>query len=383
MNYERRFDYFSPDQEFLCCDYLLTGCCFQLDGIRACCLGTMSSPTLVSKEEIINKEISYELMVERRWELLLAFNGLNDKPTKACLTCAQMKKMKLKDINLEYIGGKYLSAGFNIQFYTQCNEKCSYCCYARENNLIKPQYNILDVLEMFRERDRLRGNQDIGFSGGEPTLLKNFDKILDYFDKYNLGFATVYTNASIYSQKLFDLLSQDKIALTVSLDTGMCSTYCRIRGKNFLPRVWENLVRYRNSGTTHLQLKYVVTEDNQTDDDMWSFIFMMGALKPNRIYLCPDFPYGDREIPESSLQFLFKLWHMLKKYIPCELSDFAPAFGDPKFVRFREQWWSFIDRTYKENTYLRDKNTNPYALQHFINPIFNNVQYEKILKSHK
>ena len=74
-----------------------------------------------------------------------------------------------------------------IQHYTQCNERCTYCLYTRENNFIEPQYDILGYLEQFRKRGKLRGNNWIDFSGGEPALLKNLDKILQLFSQKQAG----------------------------------------------------------------------------------------------------------------------------------------------------------------------------------------------------
>ena len=207
---------------------------------------------------------------------------------------------------------------------------------------------------MFKERKKIRKNNWVDFSGGEPTMLKDFDKILTFFDKINFGTIVVYSNAVNYSQKIYDLLKKNKIILTTSLDTGISSNYYKIRGKDAFPLVVNNLLKYRKSGTKNLWLKYVVTENNKTKDDMWSFILAMLAIKPNKIMLCPDFPYGDEEIPQSTVEFVAELFCLIKKYLNIIPVDYTAAMGDSKFVEYRQKLKIAIEKYEKQNPY--DKN---------------------------
>ena len=329
----KTFEDLKPNDIVKSCRYLERGSCFELSGMHCCCLGTTLSPALITKDEINENKFNYNLIVKRRQELFMAINN-NCPEAGDCLNCTNIEKKQFKDVNLNELGGTILPAGFNIQNYTMCNERCTYCCYAQENNFQPPQYNLLKVLEVFKQAGHLKPGNWIDFSGGEPAILKNFDEILTYFDENNLGTVVVYSNASIYSQKLCDLLKENKIILTTSVDTGLCSTYCKLRGLDAFPNVLENLIRYRNSGTTNMWLKYVITETNRTEDDLWSFITTMLALRPNRIMISPDFPYGDREIPQETVDFAAKLWHLLEKYLGIEAVDFTLDFGDPKFTKY-------------------------------------------------
>lgn len=318
------------------CPHLEVGCSFQLDGIHACCLGTTLSPVLITNEEITSKKITYDLFVERRKELFYAINGLSNKDTGSCKSCTFLKEKKFQDVNFENCGGFHLPSAFNIQHYTECNERCTYCCYAQNNDFRKPQYNILDIWDLFKKKGKLKGNNWMDFSGGEPAMLKNFDEIVNYILDNNMGTLVVYSNAAIYSDAISRGLKENKIILTTSVDTGLCSTYRSLRGADVFPKVLENLIRYRNTGTNGLWLKYVVTETNRTEDDMYSFLTTMLALRPNRIMFCPDFPYGDKEIPEDTIKFIAKLWYLCEKYIAADLGDFTSEYGDPKFKKYQK-----------------------------------------------
>ena len=181
--------------------------------------------------------------------------------------------------------------------YSACNQRCTYCIFTVEDNFIKAQYDPIKYYELFREKGKLRGNNWIDFSGGETTSLKDFDRILNYLIDHELGTVVVYSNASIYNQTLHDALAKNKVILTTSLDTAVASSYAKLHGTKTFPKVIRNLIRYRNSGTHNLWLKCVITENNSSDDDLWSFVLAMMALRPNKIMICPDFPYGETEGP--------------------------------------------------------------------------------------
>lgn len=339
---------FKPNDIVKTCPYIEIGSCFSLDGIKCCVHGSMSSPLLINKDELNNKEVTYETVVQRREELFEAVNGLNDKyPDANCMKCANLIEKEYKDVNFEYMGGMALPASFNIQHYTECNQRCSYCCYAQKNLFFKPQYNIIDFMELFRKEGKLRGGNWIDFSGGEPAMLKNFDEILKYLLDNNVGTVDVYSNALLYSQSIYDALKENKIVLTTSLDTGIASTYKDLRGVNCFDKVFQNLIRYRMSGTKGLWIKYIVCDRNRTEDDLWSFIAAILAIKPNKVMICPDFPYGDKQISDETVDFAAKLWHLVEKFTNITPIEYTSGFGEAKFVKYHKDLQDAIQR-YRE-----------------------------------
>lgn len=357
----KTFEDLKPNDVIKICPHLEIGCSFQLDGIHACCLGTTLSPLLISNEQI-KQGITHETIVESRKRLFEAINGLNNDNPGACKTCTFIKEKKFKDVNFEYLGGYKLPSSFNIQHYTECNERCTYCCYAQNNDFRKPQYNILDIWNLFKDKGKLRGDNWIDFSGGEPAMLKNFDEIINYILDNDMGTVVVYSNAAIYSEAIARGLSENKIILTTSVDTGLVSTYKNLRGANVFPKVLENLIRYRNTGTRGLWLKYVVCESNRTEDDMYSFLTTMMALKPDRIMFCPDFPYGDREIPEETIDFIAKLWYLVEKYIGDIAADFSSEYGEPKWKKYQKTLFNKINSLKLQNPIEKSLRLKPFEI---------------------
>lgn len=326
-----------PDDIVKSCKYLEKGCCVQLSGIHCCVHGSKGSPVIATVDEIKSGIVDYDFIVNRKKELFESINGFNDKDIKGCKDCCNIITKKFKDVSFDAIGGEHLPGGFNIQHYTECNERCLYCCYAQENNFKKPEYDILKIFDLFKNKNKLGKNNWIDFSGGEPAMLKDFDRIINYMLDNEMGTIVVYSNSVIYSKAISRGLKENKIILTTSLDTGIKSTYAKLRGADVYTKVIENLIKYKNTGTNGLWLKYVITEHNRTEDDMWSFIMTMLAIRPNKVMICPDFPYGDKEIPDETVKFAAKLWYLLEKYGNFSVQDYTSEMGDPKFAKYHKE----------------------------------------------
>jgi hypothetical protein len=184
----------------------------------------------------------------------------------------------------------------------------------------------------------------IDFSGGEPALLKNLDQILDYLLSNKLGTVVLYSNAAIFSQSIYDALGKNRIILTTSLDTGLASTYKKLRGANAYAKVIANLIRYRNSGTSGLWLKYVICDINRTDDDLWSFLTAVLAIKPDKVMICPDFPHGEVTIPDETVAFAARLWYHLEKFTGFTPIDYTTSFRDAGYAKYRADLKSSLEK---------------------------------------
>ncbi len=331
-----------PDDLVKSCKYIEMGSCFALDGIRSCVHGTINAPLLVTTEEMNRGVVSHELVVDRRRKLFAAINGFCEGETGACKTCANLKEKPYKHVDFSFLGGEPLTAGMNIQHYTACNQRCLYCCYAQQDMLIKPQYNPIQYFELFRKAGKLRGNNWIDFSGGETTLLKNFEEIVNYLWDHKLGTVVVYSNAAVFSPVLYEALRKNRVILTTSLDTGIASTYRKLHGIDSFHKVLSNLIRYRNSGTHQLWLKYVICESNRSEDDLWSFVLAMIALRPNKVMICPEFPYQASEVPEATVKFAARLSYSLEQLVGISPVDYTTDFGDPLWAKYHQDLCSAL-----------------------------------------
>ena len=317
------------------CNNLERGVRFSLEGVRCCSASTFQSPVFITAEEMKQGNITHELIVKRKTEL---FNAINAKKEEAgdCLKCSLLIKKPLKDVSFEYLGGGGMCSGFNIAHYSTCNLRCTYCDYNKRHLFVPPQYNnIIEYIEEFRKKGNIIPGAWINYNGGEPTLLSNYEEILNYLIDNNIGIIGLYTNGVKYSEVIYNALKKNQIKLITSLDSGTAATFKRIKGADVYDKVVSNLRKYQSSGTKMLFIKYVICEHNMNDDDLYGFVKLIEEINPGDVGLMPDFPYGDRQIPDEMVQFGAKLFFELNNIRtgPIHiLSDHAPS--DQKFIKY-------------------------------------------------
>ena len=376
---------FQPTDKVKICKYIESGVRFFYNGITCCCVNTFQSPIIITAEEMKNGEVTYELVVQRRKELFEKVNGLREGDTGSCLQCNLLMEREYKDVNFEYLGGHGYVSGFNIQHLTLCNLRCSYCYFTKVNNFKPAIYNnITEFINLFKEKGKLIGGNWIEFNGGEPTLLENFDEILDYLIKNNCGTVCLFTNSLKYSQSVFNALKENKICLITSIDAGTPSTYKKMKKVDGYIKVLDNLIRYKSSGTktSLFALKYIICEENMNDDDLYGFVFAMLLIRPSHVYICPDFPYGDREIPYESVEFGAKMWLLLEKYgkgstiVYIQSDDMK---GDPKFAKFSND----IRLKYKELKDKMDYDEELYNIVKINESLSNNAELYNVINSYE
>ncbi|TKZ24049.1 radical SAM protein, partial [Brachyspira catarrhinii] len=237
--------HFKPNDKVKICKYIEYGVRFSYEGITCCVVNTFQSPVIITAEEMKNGKVTYKLVVQRRIELFEKVNGLRDGDTGSCLKCNYLEERNYKDVNFEYLGGSRLVCGFNIQHFTSCNLRCSYCSFTKTNNFKPPIYgNIIEFIELFKEKGKFRSDNWIEFNGGEPTLLNNFDELLDYLVDNNCGTVMLFSNSLKYSKSVYNALKENRIHITTSIDAGTPSTYKKMKRVDGYAKVLENMIIY-------------------------------------------------------------------------------------------------------------------------------------------
>lgn len=381
---QNEFSKLKDDDDVISCKYIEGGVRFTVSGIKCCCANTWESPVIITNKEINDnfcspvdgKDNFYDLMILRRKRLFLGLNNKLNVDIGDCSHCDLRYKTKFKDISFDYLGAPgMLSSGFNISHFSYCNLRCKYCVYTQQNSFVKPQYHeIINFVNEFKKRNKIRPGIWIEYNGGEPTLLPNFGEILNFLVKNSVGDVCVFSNGVKYNQDLADCLSNDKCYLTTSIDAGTPETYQKIHGRDYFNKVIENCIKYRNTGTHRLFLKYIITEDNKNDRDLLMFVLLMSVIRPDQIYICPEFPYGDAEIPDDSSDFAAKMWYMLRTYLgkdPYIQTDDMKA--NPKFKVFSDLVRDKFKKLYQNLVNCSSLLPNGYELR-----IANNCNLQKI-----
>lgn len=194
-------------------------------------------------------------------------NNLNNNIPTPCDGCP---KIELKDWPDELKINR-----ISIEAHSKCNARCSYCSPMFYGGL-NPNYDLEQVLQKFNENNFFDKNVALTWGGGEPVLLKNFDKIFEKFmnsKEPNFKDVRVYSNAIIYNKSIQDYLDKKKIILTTSTDAGTQETFQKVRGvkKGFLD-IFKNLKKYNKNKSGQIIIKYILTEDNHSNTEIDSFV---------------------------------------------------------------------------------------------------------------
>jgi len=207
--------------------YKLTMCCY--------CGHEGGGHTLI-RNNFIGQKIDWDRVFKIK-EMFRRFHK-KGKINKSCIGCPFLKEDKWD--NERYIDNLYIS------HWTNCNSKCIYC-YATQHHedfKVDKLYNVMPFIKEMYEKGVLRAGGMISFGGGEPTLLSEFEDIVNYLlDNYFWGIR-VHTSGIKYSPALARAINEIRGYVVVSVDSGSPETYKKIKQVDCYDKVRETIRKY-------------------------------------------------------------------------------------------------------------------------------------------
>ncbi|MCD7780254.1 MAG: radical SAM protein, partial [Candidatus Gastranaerophilales bacterium] len=169
-------------EKYVSCKWLESGVCFDNgvygSNVKLCCY--MSAPgggNSMIFENYYGEKINWDEFFKIKNEYRNIQKSGNT--VEGCKGCVFLEEN-------DWLQEDYID---NIIFdhFTKCNCACSYC-YTQEDkkryNTLKT-YNIYPIIKDMFDKNIIRKNGAIGFGGGEPTILPEFDKLISLFLKNN------------------------------------------------------------------------------------------------------------------------------------------------------------------------------------------------------
>jgi len=135
---------------------------------------------------------------------------------------------------------KGLRDNLDIQITGKCNLECAHC-YLGEK---EPKDISFEILKKVFDSAKELGIFHIILTGGEPTIHKNFKKIINYLNE-NRFRITLVTNGTLLDKNL-NLLREKVYEIVISLD-GFKEDYERIRGYSF-EKIVKNIHLVKDAG---------------------------------------------------------------------------------------------------------------------------------------
>ncbi len=279
--FEKIKSYFNKEKKtfkYLSCEYVQHGFNVDYEDIKMCCFNCHEGggrQILIDnyKGEMINWNKFFK---EKR-----KMRELNKKGIilDRCKGCFFLKEREWDDD--DYIN--YMV--FN--HWTQCNCKCKYCFTNEQSDFFnkRKNYNMFPVIKKLADMGKIRGGGEIGFGGGEPALLPEFEPMVNMLLDCGCDNIRVHSSGVKYSPAIERGLAEGKLTLVVSVDSGTPETYENIKRVNHFNKVWENLKIYASKQTENkykAKTKYIIYpgyNDNREELDKWFDLTVQAGIK--------------------------------------------------------------------------------------------------------
>jgi uncharacterized Fe-S cluster-containing radical SAM superfamily protein len=266
------------------------GMAYRPHWIGGCCTSTAIAPFFFEGEAMESIKRGHvptlDEIAGKRKEL---FEKAND-PTSGipCLKCAYLVEKEQEEVSFDNL------AYVDLQHYSMCNNRCTYCYYAQRDMFVAPQYDVLSHLSVFATAGKVKKGCIVLFNGGEPALLKDFGRLMDFFTENRIE-VELYTNGTIFREEIFEHIARGTIIRTnISIDAGNASTYRLIHGTDSFERVIENVSKYSHAAEKSgaaIQAKYIFTEENSDPENVFGFVHAMLAVRPQVVLLTMNFEH--------------------------------------------------------------------------------------------
>ena len=224
------------------CQWVNRGIEFRRDSLRLCCYGYLQG-----------RETEYQTTIKENYhgellnaeEIFKIKDELKEQHKKgiyldACKDCIYLQEREWDEEN--YINH------FTLNHWSKCNCNCIYC-YTKDDkkafNSFK-EYPIYPVIKDMFKKGMIKNTESscIIFGGGEPTILKDFDKLIDLFLKNGCKNIRINSSGIKYSKSIEKGLKTGAISLVISTDAGCRETYEKIKQVKAYKKVWENIRKY-------------------------------------------------------------------------------------------------------------------------------------------
>lgn len=245
----------SPDlAERWTCDALEKGLVFFRGRLDACCVthhGDRGHAVLV--ERFDGGEFPLGEVLEARKRILEQLQSPEGHPT--CEGC--IKLVKRKPLPRHYIFEDIIFA-----HHTHCNLRCHYCDSVQPGfKHVERPPKLFPIIRDLVGRGTIAPRSQIGWSGGEPTLLEEFDDMFAFFARMGTR-QVVATNAVFLSKSMLQWIPTSLHRMYISVDAGTRETYRLIKGKDAFEEVWAHVAEYIKVGGRRVIPKMILVKEN-------------------------------------------------------------------------------------------------------------------------
>ncbi len=295
--------------KYLSCEYIQHGFNVDYEDIKMCCFNCHEGG---GRQILIDNYKGEMIDWNKFFKEKRKMREMNKKgiTLERCKGCFFLKEREWDDE--DYIN--YMV--FN--HWTQCNCKCKYCFTNEQSDYFnqRKNYNMYPVIKKLADMGKIRGGGEIGFGGGEPALLPEFEPMVNMLLDCGCDNIRVHSSGVKYSNAIERGVREGKLTVVVSTDSGSPETYENIKRVNHFEKVWENLAKYAQAQTENkykVKTKYIIYpgfNDNKDELDKWFDYTVNAGIRSivldveggwylNNKYNIPDYLYELLEYAEK------------------------------------------------------------------------------------
>lgn len=256
--------------KFNSCNWITHGLNFETGHVEMCCLRCHVGGGMIHLKDCYTGQM---LDWEEIFKLKEPFIKEN-KEGKINSKCEGCFNLYEKEWNEEKHYFNYL----HFNHWTHCNCKCIYCFTDLNKEFYNSQryYNVLPVVKDMFEKGLFYSGGEITFAGGEPTILDEFEDLIDLFIEYKVPKVAIHTSGIQYSPAIARGIAAGIVEVVISLDSGCTDTYKKIKNVNAYEKVIENTKKYALAQNRHnpplVATKYIMIpniNDTQEEAEKW------------------------------------------------------------------------------------------------------------------
>ena len=161
--------------------------------------------------------------------------------------------------------------------WVPCNSNCIYCQAPRDKEVLANTkvYKVLPLIKDMIKNNILKKDGTIDFAGGEPTIYREFESLLNEFIKNDFTKIIIHTNAIKKSRSIIKGLKKGVVRILVSIDAGSKEVHKKVKQVNSYDSVWKTLKEYAKNqpyGADIVKAKYIIVpgiNDTEEEINLW------------------------------------------------------------------------------------------------------------------
>ncbi len=254
--------------EYTSCNWIQHGLNFEPAHLEMCCLRChVGGGSVILQTGYSGQKINWDEFFQLKQKFIEDNKkGIIDPRCEGCFNL----ETKEWDESEKYFS--YL----HFNHWTHCNCNCKYCFtdYKKDFYNTYKHYSVLPIVKDIFENNLFRSGGEITFAGGEPTILAEFEELINFLlDNAEDIKMRIHTSGIKFSPAIARGVSEQKIDVVVSMDAGYPRTYKKIKNQDSFDKVYENSKNYAKAqvdpNQSNVLTKYILfPEYNDSLDEI-------------------------------------------------------------------------------------------------------------------